>query len=116
MQARWETVNEKQGAWISINWETPQEISELWIVNKATPYDIVLDPYMRTANYVVPRNVKVIFSDGTGIEAELKLCEYYQILTLPKVIVTSSVKIIIEKLWDGSGDMNTGLCKVKSIF
>jgi alpha-mannosidase len=114
MQTRWESDKEKEGAWININWEVPQEIRELWIVNKATPYDIVLDPYMRTANYVVPRNVKVIFSDGTAIEAELKLCEYYQILTLPKTIITSSVKIIIETLREGSGVMNTGLCKVKA--
>ena len=114
LQLRWETDKEKEGAWISIKWNEPQKIRELWIVNKATPYDVVLDPYMRTANYLVPRNVKVIFSDGTSIDAELRLCEYYQIITLPKDILTSSVKIIIEKLWEGSGEINTGLCKVKA--
>jgi alpha-mannosidase len=114
LQLRWETDKEKEGAWISINWNEPQKIRELWIVNKATPYDIVLDPYMRTANYLVPRKIKILFSDNTSIDAELRLCEYYQILTLPKEIVTSSIKITIEKLWDGSGEINTGLCKVKA--
>ena len=93
LQLRWETDKEKEGAWISLKWDEPQKIRELWFVNKATPYDIVLDPYMRTANYLVPRNIKIIFSDGTAIDAELRLCEYYQILTLPKEIVTSSVEI-----------------------
>lgn len=114
LQVPWETEKEKEGAWISIKWNEPQKIKELWIVNKATPYDIVLDPYMRTANYLVPKKIKVIFSEGTTIEVELRLCEYYQILTLPREIVTSSVKLAIENVWDASGEKNTGLCKVKA--
>lgn len=114
LQLRWETDKEKEGAWISVKWNEPQKIRELWLVNKAIPYDVVLDPYMRTANYLVPRNIKILFSEGTAIDAELRLCEYYQILTLPKEIVTSSLKLTIEKVWDGSGEINTGLCKVKA--
>lgn len=49
LQLQWKTDKEKEGAWISITWNKPQKIKELWIVNKATPYDVVLDPYMRTA-------------------------------------------------------------------
>lgn len=114
LQLRWETDKEKEGAWISINWKEPQKIRELWIVNKATPYDVVLDPYMRTANYLVPRKIKIVFSNGTSINKELRLSEYFQILTLPEEIVTSSVKFTIESLWDNSGEINTGLCKVKA--
>ena len=73
------------------------------------------DPYdIHTANYMVHRNIKVLFSDGTAIDAELRLCEYYQILTLPREIETYSIKITIEKVWDGLGENNTGLCKVKA--
>ena len=63
---------EKAGAWITVKWNKPQKIRELWLVNKATPYDVVLDPYMRTANYLVPRNINITFSDGIAIDAELK--------------------------------------------
>jgi alpha-mannosidase len=114
LQVRWETNKEKEGAWISIKWDKPQKIRELWIVNKSTPYDVVLDPYMRTANYLVPRIVTLSFSDGTNIDAELRLGEYYQILTLPAEIITSSLKLTVKKVWDGSGEKNTGLCKVKA--
>jgi len=113
LQLRWE-ANEIEGAWIRINWDEPQKIKELWIVNKAVPFDFKLDPYMRTSNYLVPKNVKLIFAEGASIDAELRLCGYYQILTLPEEILTSSLKIEIETVWDGSGEINTGLCKVKA--
>jgi len=113
LQVRWE-ADEIEGAWISVKWNEPQKFKELWIVNKAVPFDFKLDPYMRTANYLVPKNVKIIFNEGASIDAELRLCEYYQILTLPEEIVTSSLKLVIETVWDGSGEKNTGLCKVKA--
>ena len=113
LQLRWE-ADEIEGAWISMKWNEAQKIKELWIVNKAVPFDFKLDPYMRTSNYLVPRKVKLIFSEGTSIDAELSLCEYYQILTLAEAIETSSLKIIIEEVWEASGEKNTGLCKVKA--
>ena len=113
LQVRGE-ANEIEGAWISIKWDEPQKIKELWIVNKAVPFDFKLDPYMRTSNYLVPRKIKLIFAEGASVDAELRLCEYYQILTLAEEIVTSSLKIEIETVWDGSGEKNTGLCKVKA--
>lgn len=114
MQLRWEADHETEGAWITVKWKQPQKIKELWIVNKATPYDFLLDPYMRTANYLVPRIIKLIFSEGTTIKAELRLSEYFQIITLPGEIETGSVKFMIDKIWEGSGELNTGLCKVKA--
>ncbi len=114
LQLRWETNQEKEGAWIAVKWDQPQKIKEIWIVNKATPYDVVLDPYMRTANYQVPKDIKLTFSEGTQVDAKLRLCEFYQIVTLPSEIVTTSVKLTVEKVWDGSGENNTGLCKIKA--
>ena len=110
----WETDKEKEGSWITIKWNEPQKIRELWIVNKATPNDIRNTYNLHVLNYLVPKKLKILFSEGTSIDAELRLCEYYQILTLPEDIVTSSVKLSLEKLWDGSGVTNTGLCKVKA--
>ncbi len=114
LQLRWEADNEIEGAWINVKWNEPQKIKELWIINKAVPFDFFLDPYMRTSNYLVPKNVKIIFSDGTSFDTELQLCEYFQIITLAKEIETSSVKIVIEKVWENSGEINTGLCKLKA--
>jgi len=113
-QLRWETDGEKEGAWLQIAWKNTQKIRELWIVNKAIPYDFVLDPYMRTANYLVPRKVKITFSDGSSLDAELRLAENFQILTFPEVIETSSLKFTVEQVWENSGEGNTGLCKVKA--
>ena len=62
LQLRWEADNEIEGAWINVKWNEPQKIKELWIINKAVPFDFFLDPYMRTSNYLVPKNVKIIFS------------------------------------------------------
>jgi alpha-mannosidase len=113
LQLRWETFNEKEGAWVSINWPAPIAIKELWIINKAKPYDIVLDPYMRTSNYLVPRKISLLFSDGYKTEAELRVSDEYQIITLPEVKTTQWVRIQVESVWKGSGEKNTGLCKVK---
>lgn len=112
-QAHWETNEELEGAWIMVKWNEPQRIKELWIINKAAPYDFLLDPYMRTANYFVPKKVKFIFSDGTDFDVTLRLSEYYQIITLPQQVVTGSLKIVIEQVWESSGKSNTGLCKLK---
>jgi len=114
LNVRWETDKETVGAWIKISWDKPQKIKELWLVNKATPYDVVFDEFMRTGNYYIPRKVRIEFSDGTKMDAELKLCKYYQILTLPTEIETSSVKITVKKVWEEPGKLNTGLCKLKA--
>ncbi len=114
LQLRWEADNEKEGAWVSISWPKQQKIKELWIIGKAKPYDIVLDPYMRTSNYLVPRKITLAFSDGSKTEAELRLSDDYQIISLPEVKTTKSVRIQVKTVWEGSGKKNTGLCKVKA--
>jgi len=114
LQMRWEANNEKEGAWVSIEWPKQQPVKELWIINKSKSYDITLDPYMRTANYLVPHKIDLLFSDGSKANAELRLTDDYQIITLPKVKNTQSIRIQVESLWVGSGKKNTGLCKVKA--
>ncbi len=108
----WETGKEREGAWISFQWKEPQRIKELWLVNKASPKELGNTYDVRAINYLIPRHVEVSFSDGTKIGAELRLSQFYQIIAFPEEIVTRSVRITIDKLWDGSGEINTGLCKV----
>ncbi len=113
-QMRWETENEKEGAWISIKWEKVQTIKEVWIMTQSKPYDIALEPDQKNGKYLLPRKVGISFSDGTTIEAELQVAGYFQIITLPEKVRTDFLKISIEQIWEGSGEENTGLCKVKA--
>ena len=113
-QMRWESNNEKEGAWIRIKWKKTQSIKELWIMTKSRPYDIALEPDQKTGKYLLPRKVKLSFNDGKSIEAELRLADFFQVITLPEAIPTDSLKITIEQIWEGSGEENTGICKVKA--
>jgi alpha-mannosidase len=110
----WETDKEKEGAWIDIKWREPQKIKQLWIINKASPKEIGNTYDVRAIEYFVPRKIEIIFSEGTSVDMELRLSQDYQIITLPAEIITSSVKLVVKKIWDGSGINNTGLCKVKA--
>ena len=114
LQARWETDGKVIGAWLEIHWAEKQRVKELWIKNKAEPYDIVLDPYMRTGNYYLPKLISIEFSDKTTVKAELKRTEKYQIITLPKLVETSSLKFLVQEVWTNSGKDNTGMCKIRA--
>ncbi len=113
-QSRWETDKEIEGAWVSIKWEKPQTIRELWLITKSWGYDMTLEPAAERGNYLIPKKVKISFADGTFTEAELRNAEYFQVITFPKAIQTSSVKFTVENVWEGSGVNRTGLCKVKA--
>jgi alpha-mannosidase len=113
-QMRWESNNEKEGAWIRVRWKKTQFLKELWIMTKSRPYDIALEPDQKAGKYSLPRKVKLSFNDGKSIEAELRLADYFQVITLPEAIPTDSLKITIEQIWEGLGEENTGICKVKA--
>ncbi|MGV8139764.1 MAG: glycosyl hydrolase-related protein [Mangrovibacterium sp.] len=114
LQSRWETDNEIEGAWVSIKWEKPQTIKELWVITKSWGYDMTLEPDAKRGDYLIPKRVKISFSDGASIPAELRIGEYFQILTFPEAIQTDLLKFTIEQVWEGSGVDRTGLCKVKA--
>ena len=113
-QSRWETDREIEGAWVSIKWEKPQTIKELWLITKSWGYDMTLEPAAERGNYLIPKKVKISFTDGTGTEAELRVAEYFQVITFPKAVQTKLLKFTIEQVWEGSGVDRTGLCKVKA--
>lgn len=113
-QKRWESDNEKEGASISVKWAKLQAIKEVWIMTRSKSYDIAFEPDEQDGKYSLPRKVRISFSDGTGIEAELRMAGYFQVITLPETKHTDLLKITIEEVWEGSGEGNTGLCKVKA--
>ena len=112
-QVRWETDREIEGAWVSIRWEKPQTIREVWLITQSWGYNMTLEPDQKRGDYLIPKKVKVSFSDGTSTDAELRIAEYFQIITFPKAIQTNLLKFTVEKIWEGSGVERTGLCKVK---
>ena len=114
LQGSWETDNETVGAWLEVKFPQARPIRELWLLSKPVPYDIVLDPYMRTSAMVVPRKITYAFSDGTSSTAELRLTSYFQIVTLPQEVQTQSIKIVVQDLWPDSGKGGTGLGKVRA--
>ncbi|GEM_PF-815543 len=113
-EKRWESNNEKEGAWISVKWGKMQTLKELWIMTRSKPYDIAFEPDEYDGRYALPRKVRISFSDGTGMETELRNAGYFQVITLPEAIHTELLKITIEQVWEGSVAGNTGLCKVKA--
>ena len=114
LQSRWETDKQIEGAWVSLKWEKPQTIRELWIITKSWGYDMTLEPAAERGNYLIPKKVKISFTDGSSTEAELRNAEYYQVITFPKAIQTNLLKFTVEQVWEGSGVDRTGLCKVKA--
>ena len=113
-QVRWETDKEIEGAWVSIKWVKPQTVREIWLITKSWGYNMTLEPAAERGNYLIPKKVKISFSDGSGTEAELRIGEYFQIITFPKSIRTNLLKFTVEQVWEGSGIERTGLCKVKA--
>ena len=114
LQSRWETDKEVEGAWVSLKWEKPQTIRELWLITKSWGYDMTLEPAAERGNYLIPKKVKISFADGSSTEAELRNAEYYQVITFSKAIQTNLLKFTVEQVWEGSGVDRTGLCKVKA--
>jgi len=112
-QVRWETDKEIEGAWLSIRWAMPQTIREVWLITQSWGYNMTLEPDQKRGDYLIPKKVKISFSDGTSTDAELRIAEYFQIITFPKAIQTNLLRFTVEKIWEGSGVERTGLCKVK---
>ncbi len=114
LTSAWETNNERVGARLRIGWDKPQTVKELWIVNKPSPYDFLLDTEARDQIFPAARNIKLEFSDGTSMEVELRLAEYYQIISLPQPKTTDEIKLVIERVWNNSDRNCTGLGKINA--
>jgi len=113
LQTSWETENETVGAWVQINLAEERMVSELWILSKPLPYDLVLDPYMRGGKMARPRKITCSLAGGSSITAELRQTRDFQIVVFPQAQKTKSVRVTINDIWPEVGTEGTGLGKVK---
>ena len=90
LQTSWETDNETTGAWFKSASLKNRWSSELWILSKPHPYDLVLDPYMRGGKMATPRKVTCSLADGSSITAELRQSKDFQIVVFPQPQKTKS--------------------------
>ena len=99
LQTSWETENETSGAWLEVTFAQEQLVSEIWILSKPHPYDLVLDPYMRGGKMATPRKITCSPAGGSSITAELRQSRNFQIIVFPKAQKTKSVRITINDTW-----------------
>lgn len=114
----WQTKEQTAGAWIEIAFPEERSVSELWILAHALPHDIrgqdvYTMVYSRVQWFEAPRHVRIGFSDGTSVDAELRQTDHFQIVTLPQARQTASVRITIQDVWPKSGGEESGIGKVR---
>jgi alpha-mannosidase len=114
----WETDGQASGAWIEIGFPEARPVSEVWILPKALPRDILGQDvytlaYSRVQWFEAPRHIRIGFADGTSVDAELRQADYFQIITLPQTRQTSTVRITIEDVWPKPGGKETGIGKIR---
>lgn len=117
-RAGWEAGEQLGGAWVQIDFAAPRTVGELWILGRPRARDVVgSDPYLatfsRTQYYACPRKVRCTLSDGSGIAAELRDADFYQIIRFPDAGTSTFVRIQIEDVWGRAGTLETGIAKVK---
>ena len=116
--AGWEAGEQLVGAWVQIDFPTPRTVNELWILGRPLTRDVVgSDPYLatfsRTQFYAFPHRIRCTLSDGSGVTAELRDADWYQIVRLPGASTSKFVRIKIEDVWGRPGALETGIAKVK---
>ena len=114
----WEADGQAAGAWIEIGFPEARPVSEVWILPKALPRDIIGQDvytlaYSRVQWFEAPRHIRLSFADGTSVNAELRQADYFQIITLPQTKQTSTVRISIEDVWPKAGGKETGIGKIR---
>src|ERR1019366_8063444 len=93
LQTSWETEKETTGSWVEIAFAKEQMVSELWLLSKPHPYDLVLDPYMRDGKMATPRKITCSLAGGGSVRAELRQGKDFQIVVFPQPQKTKSVRI-----------------------
>ncbi len=114
----WEANQEAVGAWIQVDFPEPRQVSELFILAKPLPRDIIGQDvysmtYSRVALLEAPRKLTCSFSDHSSVPVELSEDAYFQVITLPKTVTTSSVRLTVNEVWQKPGGKETGLGKVQ---
>lgn len=113
LNAGWETDKETSGAWLELTFPETRAVREVWILSSPLPYDIVLDPYMRGGEMAMPRQVSYTMPGKEPVKAELRQANYFQIMPLPHLERTQTLRISIEGVWPEAGKRGTGLGKIR---
>jgi alpha-mannosidase len=114
----WQTENQVEGAWIEIQFPECRQVSELWILARPLPCDVLgQDVYLMTHPrndfFLAPRQIRISASDGFEFSTDLLQVSYFQIIPLPRPIATTFMRITIDGIWPKEGGTETGLGKVR---
>ena len=118
MSSGWQANGQRAGAWLKISFPEAHPVREIWILGRPLPSDVVgKDIYMeihsRAKFFAPPRRIRISLSDGTATTAELRDCDFFQIITLPEQRMSRYVLISVEEVWGGPETQETGIAKVK---
>ena len=114
----WQTHSEASGAWMEIRFPEPRSVKEIWILANPIPFDILgQDAYMminaRTSIRAAPRTIQASFSNNRSYQLRLLPTDYFQILPLPMLEKTSSVRITVKEVWPNGHESETGIGKIR---
>ena len=113
LQSSWQTEKETAGSWLEIAFAQEQTVSELWILPRPLPYDIVLDPDPKAGKMATPRKITCALSSGGTVKAELRQTEDFEIVVFPQAQKTKSVRITIDDTWQEPNSQGTGLGSIR---
>jgi hypothetical protein len=104
----WEADQQAVGAWLQIDFPEARQVSQLFILAPPLPRDIIgQDVYSMTYSRVAllepPRKLTCSFSDHTSTQIELGQHGYFEIITLPKPVETSFVRLTVDEVWTKPG-------------
>ena len=114
----WEADQQSVGAWLQIDFPESRQVSELFVLAQPLPRDIIgQDVYSMTYSRVAllepPRKLTCTFSDHASTPIELGQRGYFEIITLPKPVQTSFVRLTVDEVWTKPGGKETGLGKLR---
>lgn len=114
LQSSWQTEKQTAGSWLEIAFAQEQTVSELWILPRPLPYDIVLDPDMREGTMATARKITCTLSGGGTVKGELRQSKDFQIVVFPQAQKTKSVRITIDSVWQEPNSQGTGLGSIRA--
>ncbi len=114
----WEADGQASGAWIEVTFPEARPVSEVWVLPRALPRDIIGQDvynfaYSRLQWFEPPRHVRVSFAEGESVDAELRPSDFFQIITLSQTRQTSTVRFTIEDVWPKTSGKETGIGKIR---
>jgi hypothetical protein len=112
----WNTSGETAGAWITLRFEKPVVVSEVWILSRPI-FSYNITPYntQYRYEYAPAKDITLTFSDGSKEDLVLGESANFQIVPLPRARTTSSLKLAVRTTWPDAGTSGTGIGKIRII-